>query len=247
MPVSSSILNPLTIVNAQLHMIENRLRLERQIFLGRQATRKVQQTKHKDSSLSNDQSLPTLINPNPTLQHAHLYDLENPLSDIDTEDAQRIFTRSYVSSTSNTAVTNGDAPGHQLRSSVTHRKWAADAHALEKSTASEQRAPEAETSTGRSRHSGLPRSGSFLERLRTQSFPGLPSPFATLRRNNSRTSGKEPSQEVDPAWSSDSSSGDDLSLEEQRRMLPSSRVNLVNLFDKLYPEDEDDDGVGDSL
>lgn len=226
----------------KLHMIENRLRLERQVFLGRQATRKVQQTKHKDLSLSNDQSLPTLINPDPTLQHAHLYDLENPLSDIDTEDAQRIFTRSYVSSATNTAVTNGDAPGHQLRSSVTHRKWAADAHA-----ASEQRAPEAETSAGRSRQSGLPRSGSFLERLRTQSFPGLPSPFATLRRTNSRIFGKEPSQEVDPAWSSDSSSGDDLSIEEQRRILPSSRVNLANLFDKLYPEDDDDDGVGDSL
>ncbi|THH15500.1 hypothetical protein EW146_g4984 [Bondarzewia mesenterica] len=243
----------------KLHMIENRLRLERQIYLGRQAIRKAQQTRTKESSSMPMGSLGTTADPAAQLHSVSASpvlgnNVETPLApDTDAENAfvngaQPFVRRGNVphSADGTTAEGNAQSHHHLPHSSVTHRKWAAESYSQgadkpQRSGTAEQ--PKADSAIERSRHSGQLKPGSFLARLRAQSFPGLPSPFSSNRRDDGHLYGEETGQAhgVDTAWSSDSSSGDDLSIEEQREILHPSILQYPGGLERIDSEDQ----VGD--
>lgn len=268
-------------------MIENRLRLERQIYLGRQEVRRAQQGRIKNPTplppLTNGQSrhnpidvesaVPTPTNP------------EMPLSlDTDAESAfangtHWFYKRGHAASpgTSGTSTAKEDtaqartqSPNSRrdpLRSPITRRKWAAELVHTESGDADgyededsgngatddvSTSPPKAESSHARARtESG----SSFFHRLRTHSIGSItvPSPFASLRRKSgSSVHTATPTAEqpfainADPSWSTDSSSGDDLSLEEQRHIHHPSAVYPPNDWPSAAGQDGespvDDDG-----
>lgn len=243
-------------------MIENRLRLERQIYLGRQEVRRAQQGRIKNTTplppTTNGQPRHMLVEVESASTDPAHTDPEMPLSlDTDAEAAYADDTRWFYRrgngngtpspATSGASTAKEDTPQSQsqksrkdsLRSPITRRKWASNhTHSqsaneegdgdsekgiIDDPSTSAPKAGSSSNSTVRVRtESG---GGSFFHRLRKQSIGNLsmPSPFSTLRRKSSSsvhavtpTAEQVFSAHPDPAWSSDSSSGDDLSLEEQR-------------------------------
>ncbi|KAI0265196.1 acyl transferase/acyl hydrolase/lysophospholipase [Gloeopeniophorella convolvens] len=139
----------------KLHMIENRLRLERQIYAGRQATKKPQQGSSAHSSNE----------PLPPTSASHQSSIGHTMASLAEESDDDDFDRRTL----------GAPEG-----------WAAPSHP-------EESRPQ------------LSSSGSFLSRLRTQSFPGLAAPVRRASRLfEAEDETESPQQEG--SWSSDSSS-----------------------------------------
>ncbi|KAJ7228603.1 acyl transferase/acyl hydrolase/lysophospholipase [Mycena pura] len=168
----------------KLHMIENRAKLERQIYLGRQHVRNCLKSK----------AVTTLPERTHT-QHATTpppSGSDRPLS-VDT-DAEKAFThksRSFHRNRHSGTSTPRDPSRHPdpLRSPATRRKWASS---LLNVSDNNQTAHPLDTPDSDS--------GGFLSRLRPRSF----STFATLK--------EIPIAPPEDAWSSDSSFEDDLDL-----------------------------------
>lgn len=241
----------------QLHMISNRLRIEREIYLGRQAVRRATQSKStRNLPMEPHSRIPGTgvaetnvgaprieTTPPPTGSDV-------PMS-IDTEaeaafknGSEWFFERGHgghhgrhLRSTSASRDTeredstrqngNGHAASSTapfmrdpLRSSVIRRKWAADL-LHRKNTAGRDVESPPDFPTDES----APRPGSFLSRLRERSF-------------GARETSPSGSATPENPWSSDSSSGDDVPLEELQRYSYGTGVVRPPLAGT--PEDEED-------
>jgi len=163
----------------KLHMIENRAKIENQIYLGRKTVRKALQIKPirpESSTLRGNTSTA------PALTGSDL-----PLS-VDSEAEAAIAHGSRQ--------TSFRGPPDHLRASVIRRKWAPET--LHTTATSGDQCSNKQSVSGRS----------LFSRLRTKSFQAIPSPFS--RSHESVIDSAE------QTWSSDSSFGDDISLDGRR-------------------------------
>ncbi|KAF5388223.1 hypothetical protein D9615_000438 [Tricholomella constricta] len=214
----------------KLHMIENRAKIEKQIFLGRQYIRKTLrrqmalpepqsmhlQTANATPTSSFDLRIPSLAHSPPQTSS------DRPLSvDTDAEVAfsrgsRWFFKRGHASpspSTASGAVTPNDGPAlDPLRSSTIRRKWTNEL--LSQNSNRPESGSNRPSLPSHSQHNPRPSPGSFLSRLRTQSFPNLTSPFSVDLKRLSR----ESTDVAEHNWSSDSSSEDDVNTEDRRQM-----------------------------
>ncbi|KAI0320813.1 patatin-domain-containing protein [Amylostereum chailletii] len=234
----------------KLHMIENRLRLERQIYLGRQAVRRAQQPRAPPfpspallpSTGAESSAAPLIAFPSGD-------GTEPPLSlDTDAESAFINGTRWFFKRGHTSAANSGDSTPRDaeerddpLRTPTMRRRWTEDLFRDPGVDTSEEQAT-LTVNGGPPKPKGRP--GSFFSRLRNQSFAGLTPQFHSPRTRH----GQEPNTDayaLDPAWSSDSSSGEELSLEEPRHAFHPSQPGDL---EQVYPDDtggDADDTRGD--
>lgn len=217
----------------QLHIIENRYRLEREIFRGRQAVRKSLKTRDRvpvpeDISSHDPGNVPdsALSPPLPsTSTSTGPADVEPPLS-VDTDTETGFAPPAYGSRRGRTSppefISGGSTPRSvessqdPLRSPSRRRRWASqlldDEEVGGSRAVRDDRAgtpdPPPEISQLKFPEAEQPRPQSFLSRLRSRSFPHFSSPFSTMR-GTSKMQSKE--MVNDDAWSSDSSE-DELPL-----------------------------------
>lgn len=241
----------------KLHMISNRSRVEREIYLGRQAVRRALHSKSSRSVPLEPQSripntgVAETNAPAPRLTTTPPPTGSDVPMSIDTEaeaafenGSEWFFERGHHGRHRRSPSTSrdterdpalrqngnghtGHANGHAssstplirdpLRSAVIRRKWAADLlHRKNKDREAEspQQTPAEETS---------PRPGSFLSRLRERSF-------------GAREASPSGTATPEHPWSSDSSSEDDVPLEELQRHAYASGV----IRPPLEEEEEED-------
>ena len=215
-------------------MIDNRLCLERQIYLGRQAVRRAQQPRSLPyptpvvaSSSTAPESSVTPFVPFPG------EGAEPPLSlDTDAEAAfangtRWFFRRGHPSAVNSGNSTPMDAEGSTedpLNIPTVRRRWAEDLVRTPEMDTPEER-DENESGTVRPANNGTTlasrlhgRPSLLFSRLRTPSFASLQPAFNSIRQRHGRDATTSP-HTVDPTWSSDSSSGEELEIEEQRHLL----------------------------
>jgi len=212
----------------KLHMIENRAKVEKQILYGRQYIRRVLRgrvalpqsrsmlLRRPNSPVpSFDPRIPPLA-PSPPQSSS-----EQPMS-VDT-DAEAAFSRgsrwffkrghahASPSPASGASTPNGGPIQDPLRSPTIRRKWTSELLSPTLNGHNSESDPSYPQSNPRqgSRHSDT-----FLSRLRARSFPNLTSPFSGDMKRLSR----ESTDIAEHAWSSDSSSEDDLHVENRRQM-----------------------------
>lgn len=206
----------------QLHMIENRSRLERQVLLGRQAVRKLLRNPTASSSKTayggepiSGTKIPLVMTPSA--------DVEMPMS-MDT-DAETAFARGaeyfFRSRRSRTSSPHPDMPLGGLhpeygRRDVRRRKAVSELfespHPSSDRTprpATPDPPPDAAATSARPENVSPPSPSTFFSRLRTQSFQKFTTPFASMRRAGVEGEGKRAETPAPDAWSSDSSSDDD--------------------------------------
>ncbi|KAG6916105.1 hypothetical protein DXG01_008432 [Tephrocybe rancida] len=220
----------------KLHMIENRARIEKQIYLGRQYVRKA--LRGLPASLVQP-SLPTTSTsqaPDPTSHprtHILAFDNNQPTSDqpmsVDT-DAETAFSRrshwffkknhNYepLTPTSGSVTPSDRLTPDAVRSFALRRKRTTEPTLSTHNGASAPPHPVLLPSSSLPRK---PMSGSLLSRLRATSFPNL---TATLSEDDRHLS--KGSSDVEEHWSSDSSSEDDLTIEDRRQFRNPSVVNF---------------------
>lgn len=227
-------------------MIKNRHRIEKQILLGRQAVRKTSRSPsrppmpdgderfHSNTSNNNHNAygLPRiLLSPIPVGSDV-------PLSvDTDAEAAYAndiSFTRTSATNMSGASTPRLKNTRDPLRSPIERRKWASallEPSDVEASD-TDSRVPE------RPMNNQPTTPNTFFTRFRTQSFPTLTSPFSTFHRI--KRSGKESSRTsiATQVWSSDSSSEEDLTLDDRRHIHHPSTVSIGGL---ARTDDEGDD------
>jgi hypothetical protein len=196
-------------------MIENRFRLEKQVFLGRQVVRRSLQARSRGISPARSDSRATSPRPEisrnpPSYRTAALLvptGSEPPLSvDTDAEEAfkEKLFKRERGSPASNSASltprANGTNPPSPRARNLTRRRWATpiDDDSQEFPTLAAERS--ATTSVPEQSPPSTSSNGFFL-RLRTQSFPSFKNPFLPLKSVDAA---------AEEAWSSESSSEGDL-------------------------------------
>lgn len=224
-------------------MIENRAKIEKQIFIGRQYIRKFMRGR---SALPEARS--TLLQrpsqgPTPEL---HLPPLslsppqtgsENPLSvDTDAEAAflrgsRWFFRRGHAnpsSSLTSGAATPLDSGSSQdpLRSATIRRKWTSELLTPTLNAPPSPQIPASSLPTLRhpnAQGTSRPKSEGFLSRFRTQSFPNLSSPKPQDQNGLAHGSTVDAG---DHGWSSDSSSEDDLSVDGRRHLRYPSVLNF---------------------
>jgi len=177
----------------KLHIIENRLRLERQIYLGRQATKLRQQG---PSSRTSKEPLPPT-----SVGH------------------QNSVTRGMISMAEESDDDDFDT---RTLGAPEPEGWAAPPQPAE---------PEPSTSNNAS--------GSFLSRLRTQSFPGLTSPIR--RKGTLIFRGDNAGRDPETSGSSDSSSTEDRpSRQAYHPTVLRNRPDVRQVFPS--PQDDGDGG-----
>lgn len=233
----------------KLHMIENRMKLEKQILLGKHTVKKELQSKAEkirdqenlpDALRKVQPGLPTATSPQPTGSDV-------PLA-IDS-DTEPVVSHRHLPQKQEASESGGSTPrdipagNDQLGSSSTRRRWASEfLHFQDKPTHdyhdNNTAAPSSPTLRARLPLSKSP-SGSFFSRLRTQSFNAL-SPFAH-HRNLPHPNHREGS--VDHTWSSDSSSDDGLSVTDRRF---SRNPSILHLRQEPEVMEVDDDDRSDS-
>jgi hypothetical protein len=234
-------------------MIENRAKIEKKIFLGRQAVRRSLQAKtpqvkpqvtHQAVTNIQLQTLSPIpsISTTPPPTGSDL-----PMSvDTDAEAAFANGSRWFFKRGHAHASPNSGSPTPQessiqdpLRLPVIRRKWATDllsptAH-NESSNRGGTTKPVSPSSFPTFKHGSKVPSSGFFNKLRTKSFPNLRLPFSQDSR-----SGKEPVVDTtaERAWSSDSSSEDDLSVDDRRNIHQASVLNFVGHLGPAKAKDE---------
>ncbi|RDB22700.1 hypothetical protein Hypma_010146 [Hypsizygus marmoreus] len=227
----------------KLHMIENRAKIEKQIFLGRQYIRNCLRGRSAQSTplqKPDAASVDPHIPPKSLSPHTSS---DRPMSvDTDAEAAfsrgsSWFFKRGHANgspSPASGAATPVDSAHDPLRSPAIRRKWTTE---LLGPASTETRPPDVDSSFAvpetpvSSQHSvrPRPRSASFLSRLRPKSFSNLSLPFTGEMKRPSR----ESNDVAEHAWSSDSSSDDDFGAEDRRQL----RYPSVTNFDPLDDDD----------
>ncbi|KAG6899448.1 hypothetical protein C0993_010285 [Termitomyces sp. T159_Od127] len=211
----------------RLHMIENRAKLEKQIYLGRQYVRKVLRghvvIPEQSSPIVNTKKpasnfrIPSLSIDPPQLSS------DLPMSvDTDAETAFRrgshwFFKKGRDYETTSGSPTLSDRVAIDARSSTLRRKRGVEIpEVMQKgSRSSLQTIPPYPISNSKRI------SSTFLSRLRAKSFPNLTSPSAA-----DSNSGSKNSTDTADHWSSDSSSDDDLIIEDRRQLRCPSTVDF---------------------
>ncbi|PCH41001.1 patatin-domain-containing protein [Wolfiporia cocos MD-104 SS10] len=252
----------------KLHMIENRFRLEKQIFLGRQAVRRAQQTRGQERVTQKIEAMPQerIPTPNtgtklPTGAGALLAPpvMESPLP-IDTDAEAAYYNNAHRGAEGDTGssshpLANGASHGSR-RPSIRRRQWIA--HIVNKEgEAAEQEGesrgatpdPPPPAESDRLHAQSLSRQASisatnpveFLRWLGNGSIAGSFSPFASLRRGSKQTISDNQQESVMDPWSGDSSSDDDdLSILSRRQRRPSV-FDLRADMDRRFAEDDGED------
>lgn len=202
----------------QLHMIQNRAKIEKQIFIGRQAVRRSMQSKNMREPLP-----PTSGKPSPALRVPSISATpppsgsDIPLSvDTDAEaefarGSRRFFKRSHTSYSGTSTPLLGPAPSrvsHNLP--VIRRKWASDMLISDAPTSDARRSPSP------ARHTA---SKTLFARLRSRS---------SQESNTVKEAGTDVNAE--DAWSSDTSSDDELSVDDRRHIYHPSVLNFAELL-----------------
>ncbi|KAF8914659.1 acyl transferase/acyl hydrolase/lysophospholipase [Mucidula mucida] len=206
----------------KLHMIGNRMRIEKQIYLGRTAVRQMLRNKHTATAQPDEK-----LTPPPTGS-------DLPLSvDTDAETAFSNGTRWFYRRGHNTHLNSPQAnmTDDPLRSSTVRRKWVADLLQHGGRDETEQNAV----------YGRMPNNNGLFRRLRTNSFPNLR--LAGLREHPQ----EHETPRTEQSWSSDSSSDDDVSLELEDANQRSYRSNTEyrdNDDSQLRSESSDSDDSG---
>lgn len=230
----------------QLHMIENRFRLEKQILLGRQAVRRALQSRGQERTGHRLEVLPQeglpspitgtnipFISPDPQFPDTSL--------PVDTDAETTYFEGPHVSPSRHGLSSRELRRAARRRWKSNHRSEHGEGPQLDSSESRgatpDPPPPDTETDVEDSRllskHATPESTNSvgFFTRLRTTSIPASFSPFTTLRRNR-LISPDGQHDSVDQSWSGDSSSEDDLSITSRRRHL------YPSLFEDRMSEDE---------
>lgn len=218
-------------------MIENRHRIEKEILLGRQSTRRHLSRNRVETAGGSESVTEVVTGTRPPRLTASptriIHDL--PISvDTDAEAAYAIDLKS-ASKRGRPASelfkrdSNGPAAQDPLRSPLARRRWASELldadHADGSDDGSRRRGSRRTPPNTTPKLNESPTNSGFFMRFRTQSF-------STLSR--SKALAKEGS--VGDAWSSDSSSDDEFSLQDPRHIHHPSVLNLDSM----------DGGDGDS-
>ncbi|KAI9063236.1 patatin-domain-containing protein [Trametes sanguinea] len=222
----------------KLHMIDNRYRIEKQIFLGRQAVRRAMQSRSRERMAAKIESMPQERVPAPNtgtkLPTSTAPPLTAPASeeplpmDTDAEAAYINDSGDHASPRSPQASgSHNGAPDRQPRRRRTRSGHGA--HEVEGDyggATPDPPPPPSDNDTDRRPahrdHHSHGSTSSLLNRLRKTSFTAAFSPFASLRRLPPTPRGQpsegQQEQAQDPVWSGDSSSDDDdLSILSTRR------------------------------
>ncbi|VDB98737.1 unnamed protein product [Peniophora sp. CBMAI 1063] len=221
----------------KLHIVENRLRLERQVYLGRQAVRKAQKpTRHvngsfkpRDGGLPATDDTPAIATAGPSDDEGETNGVGEPLfEDTDAESAFRdgaswMQKRGFPEAAPSEAATPTSPDNNNLnvplRIPMPRRRRVDDIfdsqesqpRNAEESMDASSSATITQDITARSRVNS---SGSFFERLRQQSIQGFTRPFSSMRRRGARSRSSVTSVgREDSAWSSDSDS-DDFAIDD---------------------------------
>jgi hypothetical protein len=242
-------------------MIENRAKIEKQIFLGRQAVRRSLQSKSKPQVMlqADVVSEPKTDVPVPRISTTPPQTGSDLPMSVDT-DAETAFANgsrwffkrghAHASLNSGTPTPRDSSPNRDpLRSPMIRRKWAADLLNPTSHVESSHRGvvphkpPLISVPIAKHGNSKAP-SSSFFNRLRTKSFPNLSSPFSQDHKISRLGNESSVDTAAERAWSSDSSSEDDLSVDDQRHIHHPSVLNLTDYLDPTYPKDNDEDTEG---
>ncbi|KAG6890354.1 hypothetical protein C0992_002179 [Termitomyces sp. T32_za158] len=213
----------------RLHMIENRMKLEKQIYLGRQYVRKVLRghavIQEQPSSIVNTQELISNLRA-PSLS----IDPPQPGSDlpmsVDT-DAETAFRRGSHwffkkgrdhETTSGSATLNDRLALDATCSSTLRRKRVVEVpEVMQKGSSSSLQTSPPSYAPSNPKH----KSGSLISRLRARSFPNLTYPLPA-----DSNPGSENLTNTEERRSSDSSSDDDLIIEDRRQLRRSSTPDI---------------------
>jgi len=195
----------------QLHMIENRFRLEKQVLLGRQAARKSLQSKTRtispapDSQETREHSRSTFLSSAPPAPTGS----DIPLSvDTDAETAFANGAHWFFKRERGTPQEPSVNPQPlRPRTTLMRRKWAA----FHGDDSSRSATPDIATpSQSVAQQTSATGSKGFFVRLRSQSFPS----FSSLARTNAINA----EVAADEVWSSESSSEGDLGVDARRNV-----------------------------
>ncbi|KNZ74447.1 Patatin-like phospholipase domain-containing protein [Termitomyces sp. J132] len=226
----------------KLHMIENRVRIEKQIYLGRQHVRQVLRGHAEQPSLllsSTGNIQDSVLNPRiPSLSISTSQQSSDLPMSVDT-DAETAFRRGShwffkkgqryepIPPVSGSVTPSDRFASDVAHFSLLHRKRAPETLGIidQGSSSSLQATPPFHPSSN-SRST----TGNFLSRLRARSSPNLTSPLAADSNLDSKTS-----TDTAEHWSSDSSSDDDLTIEDRRQLRYPSAMD----FGPLDPRSRD--------
>ncbi|KAI0677542.1 patatin-domain-containing protein [Trametes maxima] len=241
----------------KLHMIENRSRLESQIFLGRQSVRRAMQARTREVSAARIESVPQERIPTPntgtnlpalTPPPMSLTVSEEPLPmDTDAEAAYINGSERPAQDLPQASTSHHDASQHgsirQLRRRRTANSPLHDIVEGDYGGATPDPPPPpsgSDTDRHRNNHVHPSHTSTLLKRLRKTSL-GTFSPFASLRRP-ARPQARQEDAAPEPVWSGDSSSDDDdLSILSTRRSRFPSAFELHQELNK----DRSDEGQVD--
>ncbi|KAG6816160.1 hypothetical protein H0H87_008294 [Tephrocybe sp. NHM501043] len=220
----------------KLHMIKNRAKIERQIYLGRHYVRKA--LRGLPLSTQPSQPLPSTSHTQASLSNPWISALamdapqansDRPMSvDTDKEIAfdrksHWFFRKGQIeppTPTSGSVSHSERFPQGGLRPAALRRKRTLELVNSPHNGASN--APHPAAPSHPPSHSKQPlASGGLLSRLRARSFPNLSPPFSMDLR-----AGDGNSSDVGEHWSSDSSSEDDLTIEDRRHLRCASAADL---------------------
>ncbi|EMD40725.1 hypothetical protein CERSUDRAFT_111304 [Gelatoporia subvermispora B] len=244
----------------KLHMIENRYRLEKQILLGRQAIRRLTQTRAQERSAARLESQPQERLPAPITGTKAASSSDPPMvataSDgpmpVDT-DAETAYVNGASGRLSRTPPSDKDDTGNldTRRTYAGRRRWTSNflnsgghADIVEEADyggATPDPPPPASDQEAERAHHAPPgcATESFLKRLRRRASmsTGLSS-FAALRRNRGADA-HSARGDAEPTWSGDSSSDDDdLSVFSRRHSRHPSVFDLRSDMEKYDQEDD---------
>lgn len=248
-------------------MIENRFRLEQQIFLGRQAVRRAMHARGQASRKGESSSQGRLPEPNtgtklPMVAGAPLVPTlsEGPMP-MDTDAEAAYLSRAQREEQRNAAPAAAPPPGNaegRRGAGARRRRVQNVVEQIEREAAREEErnrgatpdppppmllAPQPQPAENQTRSPASSHANpvEFLRRL------GAGSPFSTfasLRGRNKPRSATDSPQEGDAAWSGDSSSDDDdLSVISRRQRHPSAfdlRTDFERRYSQVVEEDDDD-------
>lgn len=238
----------------KLHMIENRYRLEKQIFLGRQTVRKVMHNRGQDRSTSAIETQPQKHVPVPNTGTRLPVSKGTPIAPSLSEAPLPMDTdaeAAYINGTreNNHRSTTGGSSQFPHRASKRRHRNRGDQDATRETGPTPDPPPPPKDSGRQHAQSVANQITSthanpveFLRRLGNGSITGGFSPFGSLRRSNKDVASTSREDVAEGAsWSGDSSSDDDDLSIISRRQRHSSTYELRPELDRRYSGVEGED------